>query len=137
MYNIKILILSVSFLAVCLTFYNLFFYKKPQNLKQENNQEGEYLKPGDANAQIMYEKKNKILDQFKNKIKNKLELSWQFLYDITDIVLKRFTSQDREETNRIGKILFKSGMRYNHVIDYGINLDKIRVEKEKNKNLEI
>ena len=139
MYNIKLLILAISLLTVCITFYNLFFYKKPQRLEEKliNNQKSIETTPEAENSQSNYEKKNKFLDVFKNKIKNKLELSWQFLYDITDIVLKRFSSQDREETSRIGKVLFRAGMRYNHVVEYGINLDKIKIEKEQNKNLEI
>ena len=135
MSNMKILILAISFFVVCITFYNLFFYKKTSKENQINN--SGFLKQDNQSKQSVgvYDKKNQILGVLKNKIKNKLELSWQFLYDITDIVLKRFSSSDREEINKIGKVLFKAGMRYNHVVEYGINFTKIRIEK--NKKLEI
>lgn len=136
MYNIKILILAISFMAVFIAFYNLFFSKTPkENLPL--NAEINYLKANDPNGQKIYDKKNKFLDFFKNKIKNKVELSWQFLYDITDIVLKKFSMEDQNIVSQIGKILFKAGMRYNHILDYGINLEKIKAEKRKITNIEI
>jgi hypothetical protein len=85
----------------------------------------DYLKKDDPNAQVLYEK-NKILDYFSLNIKNKLELSWQFLYDITDIVLKKFSSQDKNTLLELGKKLLRCGMQYEHVIDYGINREKLQ-----------
>jgi hypothetical protein len=137
MNSVKILLLVASLLVVLIAGYNLFWNKKLREKHLPNQKNSDYLKKDDPNGQTIYEKKNKILDFFKDKIKNKLELSWQFLYDITDIVLKRFSSEDREAINQVGRILFKAGMRYNHVVDYGINLDKIKIEKEKDKNLQI
>ena len=53
-------------------------------------------------------------------VSEKLELSWKFLYEITEIVLQNFNPQDRDSVHDIGKQLHQQGMRYEHVIDLGI-----------------
>jgi hypothetical protein len=67
-------------------------------------------------------------------MQEKLELSWKFLYEITDIILNKFSNDDRTKVNQIGKDLTKTGMKYNHVVDLGIRATASRaqtVEHEK------
>jgi len=78
-----------------------------------------YILKGDSAAQGKYDTE-KAGGEAKMKMKDRLELSWQFLYDITDIVLGKFSTQDQEATLAIGKSLLENGGRYEHVIDYGI-----------------
>jgi hypothetical protein len=65
----------------------------------------------------------------------KMELSWQFLYDITDFVLKKFSKTDLDSLHQIGKELLKFGMSYQHVVEYNISNKKNNVQniaEEKN-----
>ena len=118
---IKIVILIVCFAVILYFIKQIFLSKKTLNKQQSNNN---YLVKNDPNAQIMYEKKKTNFFSLGN-VKDKLELSWQFLYEITEIVLKKFSSQDKENIHELGKKLFNAGMQYEHVIDYGINRNKI------------
>lgn len=87
-------------------------------------------------AQALYaRKKNK--EEKKLTMQEKLELSWKFLYEITDIILNKFSNDDRTKVNQIGKDLTKTGMKYNHVVDLGIRATTSRaqtVEHEKDQS---
>jgi hypothetical protein len=141
MYTIKILLLVISSITLTITAYEIFFkQKKSYNSKNIDTKEDNtyYIAKDDKNGQLIYEKtKNKTLNFITTNIKNKLELSWQFLYDITDIILKKFNSEDKNIIQNLGQILFKNGMKYEHVINYGINIQKLMVNKDKNKNIDI
>ena len=89
-----------------------------------------------AEEQKLY--KNKKTEQIYLSADEKLELSWQFLYYVTDLVLKKFSKQDRDAVHDIGKTLVKTGMVYNHVIEYGLegnkNFAKAIAEKKEKKS---
>lgn len=87
-------------------------------------------------AQALYAKK-KNKEEKKLTMQEKLELSWKFLYEITDIILNKFSNDDRTKVNQIGKDLTKTGMKYNHVVDLGIRATASRaqtVEHEKDQS---
>jgi hypothetical protein len=136
---IKLLFLVLSLIVIAVMSSKLFLKKKTiKSVEKEINpvKKGDYIKKDDSNAQINYEaNKNKTLDFLNLNIKDKLELSWQFLYEITDIVLKKFNSQDKSIVHALGKQLFKSGMQYEHVVDYGINGDQLRKSKNQSQNI--
>ncbi|CAA14685.1 DUF2660 domain-containing protein [Rickettsia prowazekii] len=50
-------------------------------------------------------------------LQEKIELSWQFLYDLTEIILNKFSKEDVVQVNKCGQILFENGVRYEHVVD--------------------
>lgn len=79
-----------------------------------------YLEKNDPDAQKTYVDSKKKPASLLMSLKDKLELSWQFLYDITNIVLSKFSEQDRDEALEMGKVMLDHGGRYEHVIDYGI-----------------
>lgn len=148
----KILILIISTLLIIITAYNLFFDKKTvekqQDFLKDKNDKTEqvkekfpYISKGDISGQIIYENtKNKVLNFLKTQLKNKIELSWQFLYDITNIIIKKFNDEDKNMINQIGHNLLKNGMKYEHVINFGINLGKLKSvasNKSKNNNIDI
>lgn len=90
-------------------------------------------------AQALYAKK-KNKEEKKLTMQEKLELSWKFLYEITDIILNKFSNDDRTKVNQIGKDLTKTGMKYNHVVDLGIRATASRAqtvehEKEQSKTI--
>jgi len=86
-----------------------------------------YIQKNTPGAQDSYDKV-KSGDDKKLTMKERLELSWQFLYEITDIVLSKFSAQDQEDTLKIGRALIENGGRYEHVIDYGIRHDLGRTQ---------
>ncbi len=59
----------------------------------------------------------------------KMEISWQFLYDITDYVLKKFSKDDVSLVNDLGKTLIDCGMAYDHVVEYGIGNRRKNIAK--------
>jgi len=81
---------------------------------------------------------SKIKDEVTLSEDEKMEISWQFLYDITNYVLKKFSKKDVSLVHDIGKTLVGFGMIYNHVVDYGIGNRKKDISKaiseENNKN---
>ena len=92
-----------------------------------------------VNRRLLYQKleahihnfteEQKLYNNNRNKQKSlsqdeALEVSWQFLYYIADVVLKKFSRQDRDAVHDLGQQLAKTGMVYNHVIEY-------KVEKKK------
>ena len=74
-----------------------------------------------------YYQKKQNNDQ-KLTLQEKLELSWKFLYEITEIVVNKFSPQDRQTVQEIGKNLADGGMKYDHVIDLGIKPEVNKVQ---------
>jgi hypothetical protein len=91
-----------------------------------------YSGKNDAEAQKLYAASRKKESVFMS-IKDKLELSWQFLYDITNIVLNKFSKTDREATLAMGHIILDNGGRYEHVVDYGIRQEASSRDPNKSK----
>lgn len=95
-----------------------------------------YDQKDDPDAQARYdEKRDKGVPKL--TAKQMLDLSWQFLYDITEIVLYKFSARARKEVHECGKTLAENGMRYNHEVAksplaYGITHTKnVTESKEK------
>ena len=81
----------------------------------------------DYESSSFWKKKN--LKTMVLSAKEKIELSWQFLYTITEVVLQKFSAQDQKELEEAAKILVDSGMQYQHVVDYGLPHDVVIVQK--------
>jgi hypothetical protein len=73
-----------------------------------------------AETKIVTLSTNKNNDLNKMSKEDKIELSWKFLYDITDKILKYFSRQDQDEILACGNLLVANGAKYNHIVDYGI-----------------
>jgi hypothetical protein len=75
-----------------------------------------YIHKDDPNAQTNYEKLKhpnaKILSA-----SELLELSWKFLYALTDIILQKFSSRDQQQVMEQGRTLVQYGMKYQHIIE--------------------
>lgn len=74
----------------------------------------------DPQAQAIYNKSKNKKEEQKLSLKERLELSWKFLYEITETVINKFSPEDRVLVNKLGNSLIKHGMKYEHVIDLGI-----------------
>ena len=77
--------------------------------------------------------KKKNLKTMVLSAKEKIELSWQFLYTITEVVLQKFSSEDQKELEEAAKILVDSSMQYQHVVDYGLPNDVVILQKASEK----
>ena len=49
--------------------------------------------------------------------KELLELSWKFLYDITETVLNKFSVRDQQDIMKHGRVMVEHGVKYQHVVD--------------------
>lgn len=110
----NILLVSIS----CLLLFGLLYFIKNKLFEKKQTQAKVHVK--DDAAQETYNKKkngsenNLTLDEM-------LELSWQFLYDITEKVLNQFSEEDRNAVDDLGKTLANSGMQYQHVVELSTN----------------
>ncbi len=116
-------------LYIALTFFiilliSLFFFKRglekfvvTKNLKQSLGQ----ISSEDAKDSIS-----------ELTWKEKVDLSWQFLYAIVEIVTNKFSKDDRKKVHEIGKKLKSYNMKYNHIVELALQNNKIyAVKKEK------
>ena len=78
----------------------------------------DYVLKGDQQAQQEYDAANAppvVLNR-----DEKEELSWQFLYELTDHVLEKFSKEDQDKLKEIGQKMHDSGIQYEHVVNLGI-----------------
>lgn len=115
----------VAIISVCLVVYKIIL-KILQKILSKKTQlaDKKYLRADDKNAQVIYKKSISDIIFTKDQA---IELSWQFLYDITEYILSKFSKEDKEETEKIGIALIEKGMQYHHVIEFGLRHD---VEKK-------
>ena len=118
--NIKILVILSGAAILGYYLYNKYFTDVKLFVKPKTNEElqAEY---------VAKQEKTVILS-----VKEKLEMSWKFLYDLTEIVVQKFSEEDKQKIIETGGRLFKLGMRYEHVVDDAVNYIK---QKSHEKNL--
>ncbi|WP_341790476.1 DUF2660 domain-containing protein [Rickettsia endosymbiont of Polydrusus tereticollis] len=61
-------------------------------------------------------------------MQERIELSWKFLYDITDIIINKFSKEDVQEVNKYGHVLLENGGRYEHIVDLAIKQVKSQTQ---------
>lgn len=121
--------LILSILLVIITIAVLIY--KIRKSKQSKNH---YIQRGDAIAQEDYAQARSVVHKL--SLKQLTEMSWQFLYDITKTILKRFSREDQEEVMKIGSKLHEMGVKYEHQITNNIIYQphqNIAVEKTTNR----
>ncbi len=130
------LIFGFAGLVLCVV---IFLLIKKMRAKKGASLNISYVKKGAEGAQTEYD--NKFKDPNPLTKDEKIELSWQFLYGITDIVLEKFSKEDREQVAKIGHQMLEAGTGYEHVIEYGLKPVKKRShlieEEEKSQDQEI
>ncbi|KJV51647.1 hypothetical protein OTSGILL_2130, partial [Orientia tsutsugamushi str. Gilliam] len=108
----------------------ILIYKIRKSKQSKNN----YIQRGDAIAQKDYAQARSVVHKL--SLKQLTEMSWQFLYDITKTILKRFSREDQEEVMKIGSKLHEMGVKYEHQITNNIIYQphqNIAVEKTTNR----
>lgn len=99
--------------AVSFAIIALVVYKKNKNSIVTSSTD-------DPNVVGVPNKLTKEEDKKTLTLQERIELSWKFLYEITEIVINRFSRDDINYVNELGDILLNKGMRYEHVVDLGI-----------------
>ncbi len=65
-----------------------------------------------------------------------LEASKQFIYDITRLVMQKFTPDAKQELSDIGRQMLQAGMEYFHVVDiFSLSLQKQQRSISKKKDI--
>ncbi|MDX2050412.1 MAG: DUF2660 domain-containing protein [Rickettsiaceae bacterium] len=124
---------SIFFIVLFVsTFLSFFIWRIFRSNAQAKNN---YTKKDDPQGQSNYDKNLYNQEDYIPE-DQKLELSWSFLYNITDLILNKFSQKHRDEIERIGENLLKFNFAYIHVVEYGIR-KKAKFEKALNdgKNL--
>lgn len=121
------IILSIPLVIITIA---VLIYKIRKSKQSQNN----YIQRGDAIAQNDYAQARSVVQKL--SLKQLTEMSWQFLYDITKTILKRFSREDQEEVMKIGSKLHEMGVKYEHQITNNIIYQphqNIAVEKTTNR----
>jgi hypothetical protein len=93
--------------------YWFFFMRKKLGGSSGGN--AKYDQQDDPDAQTRYdEKQDKGVPRL--TAKQMLDLSWKFLYDITEVVMYKFSARSRRGVHDCGKTLAENGMKYNHEV---------------------
>ncbi|WP_375358872.1 DUF2660 domain-containing protein [Candidatus Tisiphia endosymbiont of Neophilaenus lineatus] len=107
--------LIIAVVGLFLVFVTFFIYKKSKKTSVRT------LVDDPNNAEPFNKENNK-----KNlSLNDRVELSWKFLYAITELIISKFSKKDVELVNKLGHILLDNGMRYEHVVDLGIKQQAI------------
>lgn len=98
----------------------IFFLKR--FFKTDDDKKLPYRKIGDEDAQKEYEEFYEPKALFTKS--EKMELSWEFLYEITEHVMNKLPQKDLELIHKLGHQMLESGAGYDHVVEYGIKKEK-------------
>ncbi|MGX6959794.1 MAG: DUF2660 domain-containing protein [Rickettsia endosymbiont of Pentastiridius leporinus] len=94
----------------------LLIYKKIASNKNVTNS----FEGSNSDGSETFALNNKNKDNKKLTLQERIELSWKFLYDITAIILNKFSKEDIILVNKCGRVLLDNGARYEHVVDLAI-----------------
>lgn len=113
--NIALALLGV----VLLLLVGIFVYRKKQRSKQIGN-----VAAVESPVLGVAKKDNKQ----KLTMQERIELSWKFLYEITEIIVSKFSKGDKELLNKLGHVLLDNGMRYEHVVDLAVQSRALKAQ---------
>ena len=129
------LLIALLLIIVCAVGY--YFFVRPSSFKKVV-----HTPPVDPQAQALYDqsKYNKEDEEQSLTMQERIELSWQFLIDIKNQVLSKFSGPDQQKVHQAGKKMAEHGMRYQHDIEMGIKRDVVQarsITKEQQKDQSI
>lgn len=107
--NIALVILALA--GVYIIFMHFKKYKKPGHVNVI-----------DPQSQELYEQQKNGDEQKSLSLQEKIELSWQFLTNITKQVLLKFSKADQKRVNKIGQDMANIGMKYEHNVDLEVRI---------------
>ncbi|WP_341763510.1 DUF2660 domain-containing protein [Candidatus Tisiphia endosymbiont of Beris chalybata] len=110
MQNIVLIIGSLLLAVIAIFIY--FFYKLRKSTAVSENGQENY-----PTNTIVYNREVYIK---KLSLQERIELSWKFLYEITELIVTKFSTEDKNALNIEGHRLLTNGMKYEHVSELGI-----------------
>lgn len=110
--------------AACL----IFFLRKKGEHKTEL---AKTTHISDPHAQELYDKEK--YPEVNIPAQERIEMSWQFLYSITETVNVNFSLEDKDVVHKLGQVLNSHNMQYHHVVDAVVkhNLKRSPTNKER------
>lgn len=106
---VKVLIFAV------ILFGGAFFLKK--RIFPTSEGVGKLNSNESMDAEEITASNSKSEDEYRYKTPEELlEISWQFLEDIAEKVMKKFSATAQKTVRELGKTLFNVGVRYQHVV---------------------
>ena len=132
MVNMFGLLIVLLIVIICATGYYFF-------VKQRSYKKVIHTPPIDPHAQELYEqsKNNNKNEEQSLTMQERIELSWQFLVDIREQVLRKFSKPDQQKVEQAGKKMTEHGMHYQHDVEMGIKRDVVQargITKEQQKD---
>ncbi|XVN41611.1 MAG: DUF2660 domain-containing protein [Rickettsia endosymbiont of Argas persicus] len=109
MVNTHILI-AIGCLAVLIIFLTFKVVLRKKNVTTSK----------ESNSEETFALNNKNQDNKKLTLQERIELSWKFLYDITEVILNKFSKEDIILVNKCGRVLLENGARYEHIVDLAV-----------------
>ena len=81
------------------------------------------ITPVDPSAQSAYEKANVPMEEEEVNLtlQERIELSWQFLTNITEQIMNRFSTKDQQQVYKAGQQLAKNVTKYQHDVHQEAN----------------
>jgi hypothetical protein len=81
------------------------------------------ITPIDPSAQNAYEKANVPMEEEEVNLtlQERIELSWQFLTNVTEQIMNRFSTKDQQQIYKAGQQLAKNGAKYQHDVHQEVN----------------
>lgn len=121
--------LTLIILIILLVSILFVVFRKKSNKALEKELEAKELatlNPNEGAEEVPWKKNNDL----NITTEEKLELSWSFLYKITDVVLQNFNEDDKQALKDLGKVFSDGGMNYQHVVEYGITKEALAAAKK-------
>tara|TARA_B110000503_G_scaffold143661_1_gene246755 strand:+ start:6415 stop:6819 length:405 start_codon:yes stop_codon:yes gene_type:complete len=97
-----------------------------------------HVPPVDPLSQSAYTKTNVPMEEEVSlTLQERIELSWQFLTNITEQVISRFSKKDQQQIYKAGQALTQNGTKYQHDVYQEANFTQKTVktvQKDKDKS---
>ncbi len=122
--NLIILMIAIAGIAALLYFLKKKFFRK--NVERTLQV--------DPKSQAVYDQKKAKPDELKSlTMEEKMELSWDFLTQITELIMKKFTSSEQEQVHEAGKVMLQHGAQYQHDVNNEAKVNRQQVARSKTK----
>ena len=113
MQNMNIMLALLGGFGLLVLLLVVFVYKKKQRVAEVVNAN----EPKSSATAVNVGKKD---NKQKLTMQEMVELSWKFLYEITELIANKFSKEDKELVNTLGHVLLDKGVKYEHVVDLAV-----------------
>ncbi len=113
MQNMNIMLALLGGFGLLALLLVVFIYKKKQRAAEVVNTN----EPKSSATAVNAGKKD---NKQKLTMQEMVELSWKFLYEITELIANKFSKEDKELVNTLGHVLLDKGLKYEHVVDLSV-----------------